>query len=303
MVDTAGPEPASVRIQTVVYHNDLAQIRRLIAGLGAAVRRARGQGVVGAVELRVGDSTEPSRAEASAGMVAEWAGEAGLDDVLYDRFGDNLGSAAGNNRLADGAATDFLLFVNPDTYAAPSMLVEMRRACAPGIGAVEARQIPAEHPKHYDRETGITGWVSSAALLVATAAFAEVGGFDADSFFLHVDDVDLSWRLRLAGYDLVTAPGAVVFHDKRFHADGRVIAPEAERYHDIHGRLMLAHKYGLSDLAARITRFVEGNGDDVQRRALADFHGRESSGRLPDPIPGASTVAETDAGRLTRNRF
>lgn len=51
-----------------------------------------------------------------------------------------------------------------------------------------------------------------AALALRTAAVGEVGGVD-PRFFLYYEDVDLSWRLRLAGHRVVYAPGAVVVHE------------------------------------------------------------------------------------------
>ncbi|MDO9396263.1 MAG: glycosyltransferase [Herbiconiux sp.] len=49
------------------------------------------------------------------------------------------------------------------------------------------------------------------AVFLRTAALEAVGGFDT-RFFMYYEDVDLSWRLRLAGYDIVYEPGARVVH-------------------------------------------------------------------------------------------
>jgi GT2 family glycosyltransferase len=296
------PKPCSLHIQSVVYRNGRSQVERLIRSLGAAVAVARVEGLVGGVEMRLGDSSEPGTSRITADDVVAWSGDAGIE-AEYDAFEENLGSAGGNNRLARRATADFLLLVNPDTYAAPAMIAELVAAHRPGVAAVEARQIPAEHPKWYDPGDWTTPWVTSAALLLDRAAFDAVGGLDPEHFFLHGDDVDLSWRLRLAGYDLLLAPAAVVFHDKRFDEEGRVLAPEAERYHHIHGRLMLAERYGLGPLAERVQRFVEGSGDEAQREALADFLDRKERGLVPDPIEGAARVAEIHGPHLAGSRF
>ena len=42
--------------------------------------------------------------------------------------------------------------------------------------------------------------------------FRELGGF-CEPFFLYLEDVDLAWRMRLAGYESVWAPGALARHD------------------------------------------------------------------------------------------
>jgi len=51
-----------------------------------------------------------------------------------------------------------------------------------------------------------------AALALRLSAVREVGGVD-PRFFLYYEDVDLSWRLRLAGHRIVYAPRAVVVHE------------------------------------------------------------------------------------------
>lgn len=51
-----------------------------------------------------------------------------------------------------------------------------------------------------------------AALALRTDAVRDVGGVD-PRFFLYYEDVDLSWRLRLAGYRIAYAPDAVVVHE------------------------------------------------------------------------------------------
>lgn len=54
-------------------------------------------------------------------------------------------------------------------------------------------------------------WATGAALFIRSACFKEVGGFD-DSFFAHMEEVDLCWRLQRAGYRVMYCPESVVFH-------------------------------------------------------------------------------------------
>lgn len=65
------------------------------------------------------------------------------------------------------------------------------------------------------------------AMLVDRRIFLELGGFDPDYFALF-EDVDLGWRLWLAGYRVVLAPDSVVRH--RGHATLETQAPEKTRY-------------------------------------------------------------------------
>ena len=65
------------------------------------------------------------------------------------------------------------------------------------------------------------------AMLVERKVFLDLGGFDPDYFALY-EDVDLGWRLWLAGHRVVMAPDSVVRH--RGHATLETQAPEKTRY-------------------------------------------------------------------------
>ncbi|MDI6821523.1 MAG: hypothetical protein QMD66_01395 [Actinomycetota bacterium] len=55
--------------------------------------------------------------------------------------------------------------------------------------------------------------VCAAAALYRSKALKEVGLFD-KSFFTILEDVDLSWRIRLSGYKALLVPTAKVFHKR-----------------------------------------------------------------------------------------
>lgn len=54
-------------------------------------------------------------------------------------------------------------------------------------------------------------WASGAALFIRAKVFHEVGGFD-PYFFAHQEEIDLCWRIQLAGYKLFSCPQSVVYH-------------------------------------------------------------------------------------------
>lgn len=54
-------------------------------------------------------------------------------------------------------------------------------------------------------------WTSGAAMCVRTAVYQETGGLDA-SFFAHMEEIDLCWRMQCRGYELVCVPQSVVYH-------------------------------------------------------------------------------------------
>ena len=54
-------------------------------------------------------------------------------------------------------------------------------------------------------------WASGASLMIRSKVFHELGGFDAQ-FFAHQEEIDLCWRIQLAGYKIYCCPAAVVYH-------------------------------------------------------------------------------------------
>jgi GT2 family glycosyltransferase len=54
-------------------------------------------------------------------------------------------------------------------------------------------------------------WASGAALFVKAAVYHKMGGLD-DYFFAHQEEIDLCWRMQLAGYKVYVQPASVVYH-------------------------------------------------------------------------------------------
>jgi GT2 family glycosyltransferase len=149
----------------------------------------------------------------------------------------NLGFAAGNNRAARGATAPLLVFLNNDTIPASDWLARLYAAhteaanrhivasrvmflSRPGVvdsagdgylragGAYKRGHGADADPFLQSREVfGACG----AAFLIPRAIFDELHGFD-ESFFMVYEDVDLSYRARLAGYRCWYAADAVVRH-------------------------------------------------------------------------------------------
>ncbi len=54
-------------------------------------------------------------------------------------------------------------------------------------------------------------WATGACLFVRRELYLRVGGLD-KAFFAHMEEIDLCWRLRLAGFDIAAVPAATVRH-------------------------------------------------------------------------------------------
>jgi GT2 family glycosyltransferase len=297
--------PASLQVQSVLYGNAVADLDRSLDALARSVELARERGVLDRVLVAYGDcSDSPTFTDADIAARSARLAASGVEALRYTVFGENLGSAEGNNRLWADLDTDLVLILNPDTVVAPDTLVELvaplRR---PGVGLVDGRQLPIEHPKDYDPVTGETSWASGACSMVPLSVVREIGGYDSRSFFLYCDDVDFSWRVRLAGHRVVHQPTARVFHDKRLGRDGSWSVGAAEEYWSAEGALVLAHKYSRPARVAEIRRDLLAHGTEPQRRAVADFDRRDAEGRLPVPIDRDHAVGQFVAGNYARHRY
>ena len=67
-----------------------------------------------------------------------------------------------------------------------------------------------EDKGQYDNVSDIF-WATGAAMLVRTAVYREAGGLDG-TFFAHMEEIDLCWRMRARGYRIVCVPASKVYH-------------------------------------------------------------------------------------------
>ena len=54
-------------------------------------------------------------------------------------------------------------------------------------------------------------WASGAALFIRSGVFHEMKGFE-PFFFAHMEEIDLCWRMQLAGYKIYSCPKSIVYH-------------------------------------------------------------------------------------------
>ncbi len=150
----------------------------------------------------------------------------------------NIGFAAANNIGARLARGYWLTLLNTDAFPNPDWLSNLISAANkdPRFSSFSSRQIKADEPhlldgagdvyhisgfawkrylgyssENYGTESKETFSPCAAAVMYSREAFLEVGGFDED-LFSYYEDVDLGFRLRLAGYRSLYVADAVVEH-------------------------------------------------------------------------------------------
>jgi hypothetical protein len=157
------------------------------------------------------------------------------------RLTDNLGFAEAYNRLIKNVESDFVLLLNNDTVVLNPNWVEVllkRAQRDKSIAAVGCKLVSMNDSSRlvsvgvmgipywrgftdmglgeydrgqYDGEDFEPFAVCAGAVLINREAFMRAGGFDG-KFFLYVEDVDLSWRLRLLGYRVGFEANARIAH-------------------------------------------------------------------------------------------
>jgi GT2 family glycosyltransferase len=64
--------------------------------------------------------------------------------------------------------------------------------------------------KQYDQVCEVF-WASGACMLIRSALYHKLGGLD-ELFYAHMEEIDLCWRIKNAGYKILVVPKAVVYH-------------------------------------------------------------------------------------------
>ena len=158
--------------------------------------------------------------------------------IRIKKLNSNLGFATANNIGARLAQGKWLAFLNADAFPEPDWLKNLLKAAEenPDYSFFSSRQIQANAPELLDgagdayHVSGLA-WrhgynhrsaeygnkqkevfsACAAAALISREEFLQMGGFDED-FFSYFEDVDLGFRLRLAGKKCMYVPDAVVHH-------------------------------------------------------------------------------------------
>lgn len=168
-----------------------------------------------------------------------------FSDVELICFEENFGFAGGYNRAIEIVEEEIIVLLNSDVEVTEGWLEPLVRTLQenPGVAAVQPK-IKAFRDKSKFEYAGACGgfidhygfpfcrgrildvtetdmgqyddcvevfWCSGAALCVRREVYRQAGGLDVD-FFAHMEEIDLCWRMRNAGWSLKVNPASVVYH-------------------------------------------------------------------------------------------
>lgn len=166
-------------------------------------------------------------------------------DLRIIRFDKNHGFARGYNlAIQELQEYENVILLNSDAAPGPDWIAPLETMLdKPDVVAVQPKLLSSTHPEKFEYAGAAGGfldrhgypycrgrifdtveedkgqydtvedifWATGAALAVKRKAYLESGGLDS-SFFAHMEEIDLCWRLQLKGGRIMYQPLSVVYH-------------------------------------------------------------------------------------------
>ncbi|GAB1473986.1 hypothetical protein MASR2M69_14270 [Bacteroidota bacterium] len=166
-------------------------------------------------------------------------------EIRLIEFDNNYGFTGGYNRALEQIEADYFLLLNSDVEVTPGWIQPLIAAldnnpqigiCMPKIKSAFERDyfeyagacggyldyfgypfcrgrilsFIEKDTAQYNQEREIF-WASGAAFMIRASLYRSLGGFD-DTFFAHMEEIDLCWRAKLSGSQVWAFPDSVVYH-------------------------------------------------------------------------------------------
>ena len=161
------------------------------------------------------------------------------------KFDKNYGFAEGYNRAVEAIECRYAVLLNSDAAVSPGWDTELFDYMEEhkDVGACQPKLMSYDNPAMFEYAGAAGGyldkngypycrgrifgvcesdsgqydtdadlhWATGAALMVRREVYLACGGLD-PKFFAHMEEIDLCWRIRLAGWRIVAVPTSVVYH-------------------------------------------------------------------------------------------
>lgn len=171
--------------------------------------------------------------------------QAHYPQVRLIRLPRNYGFARGYNEALKKVTADYYILLNSDVEVMRGWIEPMVKLLEgdPTIAACQPKLLSYHHKTSFEYAGAAGGWIdqygypfskgrifevieedrgqydqaepifwaSGAALFIRAAVFHEMKGFD-NYFFAHQEEIDLCWRIQLAGHRIYSCPSSVVYH-------------------------------------------------------------------------------------------
>lgn len=157
----------------------------------------------------------------------------------------NDGFAGGYNWALQHISADYFILLNSDVEVTPNWIepiIELMESDTT-IAACQPKLLAYHQPQYFEYAGASGGWIdilgypfsrgrvfdvleteeqqyntiqeifwaTGAAMFVRSNVFNEMNGFDT-GFFAHMEEIDLCWRMQLAGYKIYVCPTSIVLH-------------------------------------------------------------------------------------------
>ena len=157
----------------------------------------------------------------------------------------NSGYTGGYNEALRQVEAEFYILLNSDILVTPNWIepIEKLFDSDPQIGAVQPKIRAFNQQSHFAyagaaggyldllgfpffrgrifetleedlgqyNDTREVFWASGACMFVRSTVFHQCGGFD-ESYFAHMEEIDLCWRMKNQGYRVMYEPASMVYH-------------------------------------------------------------------------------------------
>lgn len=205
--------------------------------------------------------------DASLDVLSQFA-----DDVEVIKLDRNYGFTGGYNRALKLVNAEYYVLLNSDVEVTPGWIEPIIdfMSANPDVAACQPK-IRSYQDKHLFEHAGASGgfidwlgypfcrgrlfltleddynqynsiaeifWATGACMFVRSSVFHDCGGFD-EEFFAHMEEIDLCWRMQIAGHKIMAIPASEVYH-----VGGGTLPKTNPRktFYNFRNNLMMMHK-------------------------------------------------------------